>query len=165
MQQSLAPLDRRSLVALAGLLLLCFAVAAIVSAVTEPRIATWYAELQKPFFTPPNWLFAPVWSLLYVMMTVAAWRVWRSTRDPMTRRRALWVWAAQLTVNLVWSCTFFGLTSPILGLLVIAVLVALILWTIRLFARLDRPAAWLMIPYLAWVAYATALNLAIVALN
>ena len=165
MRHALPATDRRSLIALGGFLVVCFLVAGLAGAVTNPKIPTWYAGLEKPAFTPPNWLFGPVWALLYAMMAVAAWRVWRTQGEPELRRRALAVFGAQLALNCIWSFAFFGAESPLAGLLVILALEALILWTILLFARLDRTAALLMAPYAAWVAYAAALNLAIHALN
>lgn len=163
MPGTVKPLSRRSLLVLGALFLLCTLVAILGSSVTTPRIDGWYADLAKPFFTPPNWVFAPVWSILYALMAIAAWRVWR---HPVAgRRRALAVFFVQLAFNLAWSFAFFGLASPPLGLAVILVLEALILWMIALFERIDRAAAFSMVPYAAWVAYATALNLAIVILN
>lgn len=163
MRNAIPALKGRSLLVLAGLLGLCALVAIIGSTVTTPRIPVWYETLEKPFFTPPNWLFGPVWTVLYALMAVAAWRIWRS-RAP-GRRPALAVFFVQLAVNLAWSIVFFGLTSPRLGLAVILALMALILWMIALFRPIDRPAAWSMVPYAAWVAYATALNFAIAILN
>ncbi|MBA3516474.1 MAG: tryptophan-rich sensory protein [Rhizobiales bacterium] len=157
--------DRRSLFALAGLLALCFAVAALGSAVTLPAIPGWYSALRKPFFTPPNWMFGPVWTILYLLMAIAAWRIWRCVGDRAARTLALRFFAAQLALNLAWPFTFFGARSPALGLIVIVALEAAIVLTIRAFARLDRPAAWMMAPYAIWVAYAAAVNLAVVTLN
>lgn len=165
MPQALPASGRRSLIALAGFLVICFLVAALASAVTNPKIPGWYGTLEKPAFTPPDWVFGPVWTLLYAMMAVAAWRVWRTEGMPGPRRRALSVFGAQLALNGAWSFAFFGAESPLAGLIVILALEALILWTILLFARLDRLAAILLAPYAAWVAYAAALNLAILHLN
>ncbi len=132
--------------------------------VTRANIPTWYAGIAKPFFTPPNWVFAPVWTLLFAGMALAAYRV--LSRPPSAARTAaLRIHSLQLALNVAWSAAFFGLNSPGAGLLVIAPLLAAIALTIRAFAPLDRPAAWLLAPYLAWVAYATALNLGIWWLN
>ena len=160
MRHHVAALDRRSLVALAIILAACFGVAFAGGAVTQSRIADWYEALRKPGFTPPNWVFGPVWSILYAMMAVAAWRAWRA-QGGAPRALALRVFAGQLVLNLAWSFAFFGAESPLLGFGVILALEAAILWTMVLFARLDRLAAWLLAPYAAWVAYATALNAAI----
>jgi benzodiazapine receptor len=165
MRHALRAADRRSLIALGGFLVICTLVAGLASAVTNPKIPTWYAGLTKPAFTPPDWLFGPVWTLLYAMMAIAAWRVWRTQGEPDLRRRALAVFGAQLALNGIWPFAFFGAESPLAGLLVILALEALILWAILLFSRLDRIAALLMAAYAAWVAYAAALNVAILALN
>ena len=165
MRRAIDSLDRRSLFALAGFLIICFAVAALGGAVTRTAIDGWYAGLQKPFFAPPNWLFGPVWTVLFALMAVAAWRIWRSRGDTVARRRALSAFAVQLALNCAWPFAFFGGRSPVLGLLVIVTLAAAILWTVITFARLDPRAAWLMAPYAAWVAFAAVLNLGIVALN
>ena len=146
------------------LLLLVFAVSGLGSLVTLPKIPGWYAGLAKPSFNPPPWLFGPVWTILYVMMAVAAWRVWLTV--PGTQRRAALTWFfIQLAFNALWSPVFFGLERPRLALAVIvALLVSLAVTTFK-FVAADRVAGWMLAPYLAWVAFATALNGAIVALN
>ena len=114
----------------------------------------WYLSLTPPPATPPGWVFAPAWAVLYVLMGVAAWRAWcRSERPGPTR---LWGW--QLLVNALWTPAFFGLHSPTLGLVVILPLLALVLLTIRSFRQVDRPAALLMAPYALWLVFATYLN-------
>lgn len=113
MRRTIDPADRRSLFALAGLLALCLAVGALAGAVTRPRIGTWYAGLQKPFFTPPDWVFAPVWTLLYIMMAFAAWRVWRTEGAAAERRLALRLFAAQLALNLAWSLPSSPARAPL----------------------------------------------------
>jgi tryptophan-rich sensory protein len=138
-------------------------VAAVGSWITLPKIPTWYAGLAKPAFTPPNAVFGPAWTTLYGLMAVAAWRV--SLAPALERRRALALFVAQLVVNALWSPAFFGLEAPRLGLAVILVLVVLVATTLFAFWRIDRLAGWLLVPYLAWVGYACALNAAIVALN
>ena len=121
----------------------------------------WYTELEKPFFTPPSWLFSPVWITLYALMGIAAYLVWRQGTDRGRVRFALTVFFVHLAVNTAWSLVFFGLEAPLGGLVVILVLLALIGWLIVLFGRITRTAAWLLVPYLLWVTYATALNAAI----
>lgn len=133
--------------------------------VTRAEIPGWYATLARPSFSPPNWVFAPVWTVLFTMMAVAAWRVLSLPRGTPGRRTALRVFHAHLLVNLGWSVAFFGLRSPGLALVVIAALFAAILLTMDRFRRLDRTAAWLLVPYAAWVAFAAVLNGAIVRLN
>jgi benzodiazapine receptor len=149
-----------------GLLLaLVFAISAVGSAVTLPKIPTWYASLNKPSFNPPPWVFGPVWAVLYVAMAVAAWRVWRAPADAGQRRRALTVFALQLALNALWSPVFFGWQWPALGLVIIVAMWAFIAATTVAFWRIDRPAGLLFVPYLAWVSFATVLNGMIVALN
>ena len=132
---------------------------------TMPNIPGWYAGLVKPALTPPNWVFGPAWTTLYILMIVAFYRVLRL--DPATpgRARAIGVFLAQLTLNAAWSFAFFAAHSPLGGLLVIVPMEALILVTIALFWRLDRIAAFCLIPYAAWVAFATYLNGATLVLN
>ncbi|MHB2168375.1 TspO/MBR family protein [Alsobacter sp. R-9] len=140
---------------LAGIL--SVAASAIGGMVTRPHIPTWYAGLAKPWFNPPNWLFAPVWTILFAMMALAFWRVLQTPPSP-ARRAAIVAYLVQLALNVGWSASFFGLQSPGLGLGVIIPFAVMIAVTIALFARLDRPAAWLLAPYLAWVSFATVLN-------
>jgi len=123
----------------------------------------WYGALTKPAWTPPGIVFAPVWTILYVMMGVAAWRIDRGAGA--RRRYALWLFAAQLALNLAWTPVFFGVHSPGAALAVIVVLWMTIAATVVAFLRIDRMAGWLMAPYLAWVTFAAALNLAIWRLN
>ncbi len=155
----------KSALVLVGLLVACLVAGSLASLATVPNIDTWYAGLSKPAFTPPDWLFAPVWTILYIDMAVAAWLVWRA--DPGSREAgaALVAFFVQLVVNAAWSWAFFGLHSPILGLLVILALIASIVWTMRRFWLVSPAATWLLVPYLLWVLFATALNGAIVALN
>jgi tryptophan-rich sensory protein len=150
---------------LVGLLLLTLGIGFVGSLVTLPQIPTWYATLNKPSFTPPNGVFGPVWTLLYVMMAVAAWRVWCRAVPGPERRSALIAFFVQLALNAIWSPVFFGLNAPASGLVVIVALVGALATTLVLFWRLDRPAGLLLVPYLAWVGFATALNGAIVVLN
>ena len=147
--------------ALAGFVGLCLAVGGIAGFATSQSVVDWYPTLNKPAWTPPGWLFGPVWTLLYVMMAVAAWLVWRAG----DARQALGIFALQLALNMAWSFLFFGAKSPISGLVCIVLLWAAILATIVAFRRKSSVAAALMLPYLAWVSFATALNGAIVALN
>lgn len=122
----------------------------------------WYAALNKPFFNPPNWIFAPVWAALYVMMAVAAWLVWRRVKRIDS---AIVLWAVQLVLNGLWSWIFFGLHRTGLGLLDIGVLLVMIAIVTMLFMRRDRLAGYLMLPYMAWVAFASVLNFSLWLLN
>lgn len=121
----------------------------------------WYAGLNKPAFNPPNWIFGPVWSVLYVMIAVAGWRLWENHRNS----GALAVWWIALSFNFLWSPVFFGAQMPGVALLVIVFLLALILTFIAIVRPLDKVAAWLFVPYAAWVSFATMLNFAIWWLN
>ncbi len=138
------------------------AVGAIGSVVTDPNIRLWYAGLARPSFAPPDWVFAPVWTTLYVLMAVAAWRAWkvRGLKSPQ-----IVLYALQLVLNLAWSLIFFGLHQIGAGLVEIVVLWLLILATTIAFWRADRLAGLLMLPYLAWCGFAVALNQAFLALN
>jgi tryptophan-rich sensory protein len=151
------PQAARSWLVLVGFLLAVLAVGAVGSWVTLPNIPTWYAQLRKPWFNPPPWVFGPAWTLLYAMMAVAAWRV--ATTDTML---LFWV---QLGLNALWSPVFFAFHQTRWALAVIVALLAAIGATIALFRSVDRTAALLLVPYFAWVAFATVLNSAIVALN
>jgi tryptophan-rich sensory protein len=121
----------------------------------------WYLTLQKPAWTPPGWLFGPVWTLLYIMIAVAGWRVWRAAGvGP-----ALVVWGTGLALNALWSWLMFGIHRIDLALVDIVALLASIAVFIALAWRVDRVAAWLFVPYVAWVGFATALNFAIWRMN
>ncbi|HEY8566801.1 MAG TPA: TspO/MBR family protein [Beijerinckiaceae bacterium] len=137
----------------------------VANLVTIPNIPTWYAGLAKPFFTPPNWVFGPAWTLLYTLMAIAVWRILSLPAGTAGRGRALLAFFGQLALNALWSVAFFGMRSPAAGLVVIFGLITGIVVTILAFRPLDRLAAWLLAPYLAWVTYATALNAAVWWLN
>ena len=124
----------------------------------------WYAQLEKPSFNPPDVVFAPVWTTLYALIAISGYRVWVSDagRD---RSRALALWGAQLILNGAWSPLFFGAKKPALAFGDILLMLAAIAWYTAAARKVDRPAAWLMLPYLAWVAFAAILNAAIVRLN
>jgi benzodiazapine receptor len=140
--------------------------AGIVGSVfTMPSIPTWYASLAKPWFSPPNWLFGPVWITLYLLMGISLYLVWNRGLEARGVRKALSVFGIQLALNALWSFLFFGLLSPILGLIGILVLWAAILATIILFWQIDRRAGIILIPYIIWVTIATLLNLYILLLN
>ncbi len=142
------------LLALVGFVGLCLLVGLAEGGVTATSLGTWYLALNRPPLTPPNWLFAPVWLTLYVLIGIAGWLVWR--RAGAARPIRLWGW--QLLANALWTPAFFGLHRTDLALLVIAAMLVLTIETIRLFARISRPAALLMLPYLAWTGFAAYLN-------
>lgn len=152
--------------ALAGFVLLVAAAAAIGSVATVPNLDRWYEGLRKPSWTPPGWLFGPVWSLLYLLMAVSAWRVWRRDDAPgRARATALTCWGVQLALNVAWSWLFFSLQRPTLAFVELVALWLAIMATILATARVDRPAAWMLAPYLLWVTFAGALNGTIARLN
>lgn len=162
-----APAGRWTGGEIAGLvffLVLCLAVSAAGGVITASSVNTWYQGLDKPPFNPPDWVFAPVWTTLYVLMAIAAWRVWRTPRSP-ARRNALLLFAVQLVLNLVWSLVFFGFRNIGMAMLEIATLLLAIIATALVFGRLDRPAGVLFVPYLLWVGYAAVLNFSLWLLN
>ena len=146
----------------AAFILLCLLAGAIGAIFTTPAIPTWYASLNKPDFNPPNWVFGPVWTTLYILMGVAAYLVYREGKNA---ERALNVFAGQLALNTMWSFLFFGLQSPFLGLVCIITLWLAIAATIREFYAHSRTAAMLMVPYILWVSFATVLNFFVWVLN
>ena len=137
---------------------------AVGSIFTAPSIQSWYVFLEKPFFAPPNWLFAPAWITLYALMGIASFLVWQKRRK-VEVKSALYFYFAQLLLNASWSVAFFGLQNPSLGFLVIIALWLLILVTMVKFWRIERIAGLLFIPYILWVTFATMLNFAIWQLN
>jgi tryptophan-rich sensory protein len=153
----------------AGLLILCIAIPLVIgfigSIATLPAITGWYAGLNKPAFNPPGWLFGPVWTLLYILMGIALFLVVKNGVDTAPVRRAVLVFAAQLLANLAWSFLFFGMHSIILGLLDILLLFFLIVATMILFRRISPVAAYLLIPSICWVTFASLLNAMIGILN
>jgi len=146
-------------------IVVCQLAGAVGSIFTAPAISTWYTTLRKPVFTPPNWVFAPVWIALFALMGVAAFLVWHKGLRSSQPRRALMVFAVQLTLNVFWSLAFFGLKSPLVGLILIITLWLAILVTIVYFLKVSRTAGLLLIPYIIWVSIATALNTSIVIMN
>ena len=152
------------LIMLAFFVALCLGIGALGAAVVATSIDTWYAELAKPSFTPPDRVFGPVWTVLYVLMAIAAWRVWRAA-DRDTRRGPLTLFALQLAITLGWTVVFFGLQKIGAALATIVVLDVGVVVTMLAFRPIDRWAGLLMVPYLAWVAFATVLNIAIWRLN
>lgn len=151
-------------ISLAVWLAVTFAAGAYGALSTIENVRTWYPTLAKPAWTPPSWVFGPVWNVLYLLMAVAAWLVWCEAprRDV---RRPLALFLGQLTLNAAWSLLFFGWRRPGLAFGEIVLLLATILLTVAAFHRARPLAAWLMAPYLAWVSFATALNGAIWWLN
>ena len=151
---------------LAGVLwvALCVGGGALVGVASVSGDTAWYQSLATPAWNPPSWVFGPVWTALYALMGIAAWRVWRV--GGWRRQGApLRLFLLQLGANFLWSFLFFRFEQPALALVEIVVLWLLIALTVRMFAKVDTTAAWLLAPYLAWVTYASTLNAAIVFLN
>ena len=155
----------RDIVKLVVSIIACQCAGLIGSLATTPNIPTWYAALEKPFFTPPSWLFAPAWITLYLLMAIAAFLIWRKGLGEEGVKCALIVFLVQLVLNALWSVVFFGLQSPLYGMVVIIALWIAILLTIIKFFRLSTAAGWLMIPYILWVSFASILNISIWVLN
>jgi len=143
-------------------ILVCLGAAVLGSLVTTPALRPWYAGLSKPRWTPPNWLFGPVWTILFVMMAVAAWLVWEKMG---LKSAPMQLFLLQLLLNVAWSALFFGLRSPGLAFGEIVLLWLAILATSLGFWRAVPAAGWLLLPYLVWVGYAAALNFSIWRLN
>jgi len=154
----------RDIAGLLAFLVICLGISAAGGAATASSVGTWYQTLQKPFFNPPNWLFAPVWTALYIMMAIAGWRVWRA-HGLRGARAAMALFAVQLALNLAWSFLFFGYRMIGAALIEIILLLMAILVTTVLFWKRDRLAGMLFVPYAGWVAFATILNFALWRLN
>lgn len=152
-----------SLLSLAFFVLISLAAGFIGSLFTMDSIATWYATLNRPSWTPPNWVFGPVWTTLYGLMGTAAYLVSRSKK--LGKTLVLWLFLAHLLVNTFWSISFFAMQELLLPVIVILFLLALIVILMRLFWRYSHMATYLMVPYLLWVSYATTLNIGILFLN
>jgi benzodiazapine receptor len=149
---------------LVGFVAVTFAAAAIGSAATFQSVGTWYQTLQKPTWNPPSAVFSPVWTLLYIAMSIAAWRAWRKAA-PEAGGGVIRLYGAQLILNALWSILFFGLRRPDLALIdIVALWLLLVLGLVR-FWRLDRIAGLLWAPYVAWVSFAAFLNFTIWQLN
>ena len=164
MQHSSRPARMRSLVGLVGWLAICFLAAALGSLATATGVDTWYQTLDRPAWTPPDWVFAPVWTLLYALMAVAAWLVWRQ-RGFSGATLALSLFLVQLALNVAWSFILFGMGAITWAAVEIFVLMLAIAATTIAFWWISTPAALLLVPYLVWVIYAVALNVAIARMN
>ncbi|MEZ4969489.1 MAG: TspO/MBR family protein [Flavobacteriaceae bacterium] len=143
----------------------CLTIGFLSSFATQSSVNDWYLELNKPGFNPPNWIFAPVWTVLYIMMGVAAGIVWAKGFYHIWVKTALYHFGIQLLFNALWSIVFFGFKNPFAALLIILTLLVLLIFTIKWFKVVSRTAAYLLIPYLLWVCFATALNYKIWELN
>ncbi|SNR22956.1 TspO/MBR family protein [Flavobacterium sp. ov086] len=147
-------------------LIICLMVGYSASVVTRPSVETWYPTIIKPSFNPPNWIFMPVWTLLYIFMGVAAGLVWDKIKEQNEEvKKALGFFLIQLTLNAIWSYIFFGLKNPMLAFVEIALLWLMIYETYFKFDKINKIAGYLLIPYMAWVAFAGILNASIWWLN
>ena len=156
--------DRNSWLSLVPFLLACFAAAGVGSVATSGSVKTWYPQLNKPEWNPPNWVFGPVWTILYAMMAISVWLVWRETgwagaKLPLT------LFAIQLFLNTMWSILFFGMHAIGAAFADILLLWMMIVATAVAFSSVSFLAAWLLIPYLTWVAFASYLNFRIWQMN
>lgn len=150
---------------LAAFIFVCHMAGIIGSVFTTSSIPTWYAGLEKPWFTPPNWLFAPVWLTLYTLMGISLYWIWQKGPSKENVRSALLVFFGQLVINAIWSIVFFGLQSPFYALILVAMMWTLILLTIYMFYKIDKKAGLILVPYIAWVTIASLLNYFVWVLN
>lgn len=142
-------------------IVICLGAGLLGSVFTTPHIATWYAGLNKPKFNPPNWIFAPVWTTLFVLMGISLYLVWNKNPKPKT----ILIFSGQLALNILWSYLFFYLHRPDLAFFELIALWLAILWTIINFRSISKTASYLLLPYILWVAFAGVLNLSIWLLN
>lgn len=144
----------------------CLLVGFLSGYATQSSVKTWFLTIEKPFFNPPGWLFAPVWTLLYIMMGIAFGLIWSSDfKDKKVVKSAMIIFGIQLALNALWSILFFGLCNPLLAFIEILLLWLFIFETIKVFKPIDSLASKLLYPYLAWVSFATILNASIWWLN
>ena len=146
-------------------MVVCLLVGFLSGFATQSSVDDWYLTLNKPFFNPPNWIFAPVWTVLYIMMGVAAGIVWSKGIHHIWVKTALYHFSFQLIFNALWSVVFFGFNKPFWALLVILILLALILLNMKSFRVASKTAAYLLVPYFLWVCFATLLNYKIWEMN
>jgi len=146
-------------------ILVCQLAGILGSVFTTPAIPTWYVSLKKPFFTPPSWVFAPVWVTLFTLMGISLYLVWKRGFRRHDVRRSVSLFGIQLALNVLWSAVFFGMRSPQYGFVIIVLLWFALLATIVAFYRILRIAAVLLVPYFLWGSFALVLNFSIVALN
>jgi benzodiazapine receptor len=155
----------KSAVRLVASLLMCLGIGVLEALVTRPEIPTWYASLNKPSWTPPPVVFPIAWTALYILMAVSFWRLWETEPRSAARSKAMVWFLVQLALNAAWSPVFFGWHDTKTALVIIVALLIAIGATVVSASRVDRAAAWLLTPYLAWVAYATTINAGVVAMN
>jgi benzodiazapine receptor len=158
-------MDKNRVIKLFVAIAVCQMAGFVGSIFTSPSITTWYASIEKPAFTPPNWLFAPVWILLFTLMGIALYLVWEKGFEKEEVRGGLSIFSIQLVGNMGWSMLFFGIQSIFYAFLEIVILWVAILITIHRFWNIDRRAAYLLVPYILWVSLAAVLNFYIWVLN
>ena len=158
-------MDKLNIIKLIVAIIICEIIGSIGTIFTTPNISTWYATLTKPFFSPPNFLFAPVWTLLFALMGIALYLIWLNKKDLLKRKIAIMFFIIQFAFNVLWSYLFFGLRNPFFGFVGILLLWIMIIATIITFYRVDKKAAYLLIPYILWVSFAMILNYSIMILN
>lgn len=163
--QANLPVKKFQLVPFIVSLAITLGIGIVASLFTRPEIPVWYASLNKPSFTPPNWLFPVAWTTLYLLIATAAYLVWKRRDHTALYKTTAWLYAIQLLLNFSWSIIFFGLHQIFAGLVIIILLLVFILLNIVWFGRFSKIAAWLLVPYLVWASYATLLNLQIYMLN
>ncbi|RZJ56253.1 MAG: tryptophan-rich sensory protein [Flavobacterium sp.] len=147
-------------------IIICLMVGYSASLVTRPSVESWYPTIEKPIFNPPNWIFMPMWTLLYILMAVAAGLVWDKIKEQNAEvKKALGFFLIQLILNAIWSYLFFGLKNPMLALIEIALLELMIYETYLKFRKINKTSGYLLIPYMAWVGFAMILNASIWWLN
>jgi tryptophan-rich sensory protein len=140
---------------------ICLLVGFIAGFFTSSSISSWYSQLNKPSFNPPNWLFGPVWTVLYILMGVSLYLVWNNDGSKI----AIIFFAVQLALNFIWSFLFFSLHNPLIAFIEILLLLSMIIVTTLKFYPISHTAAFLMIPYILWVSFASVLNFSIYWLN
>lgn len=144
---------------------LCEFAGIIGSFFTFSSVSTWFPTLTKPVFSPPNWLFGPVWTILYLLMGIALYLVWKRGLGDYHVKFAFWFFIVHLVVNSLWSFVFFGANNITGAFVVILILLGMIIWSMKLFWPINRLAAYLLIPYLTWVSFASVLNYYLMAVN
>ena len=158
-------MNRVKILKLIASILICQGVGSIGALFTSPAISTWYTTIQKPSFNPPNWIFAPVWTLLFLMMGISLYFVWNKGWEDKKIKIAVFIFSAQIALNIFWSLLFFGLQSPFYAFIEIIILWLAILLTIISFYKISKIATYLLLPYILWVSFAAVLNFSILILN
>lgn len=146
-------------------IVICFLAGGLGSIFTVSAIPTWYAHLNKPFFSPPNWIFGPVWTTLYVLMGISLYLIWIRGFKTKKVRDAIVLFIIQLILNAIWSPVFFGYKNLLLAFVIIIAMIFYVVKTILAFSKIDKKASYLLYPYLAWISFASILNFSVWFLN